>query len=160
MIPLRAKDGSIRAYAVVDPEDLDDLSQYRWSISGDGCAMRKTPRDINGRQATILMHRQILGLTPGDGLEGDHKDRDKLNNRRYNLRVATHALNSQNQDARGYRGSSSRFRGVSLRKLTGKWKAQIRISGKLHFLGYFDDEEEAGRVAAEARKQMMSFTEN
>jgi hypothetical protein len=40
----------------------------------------------------------------------------------------------------------SKYRGVSWYKRDSKWKAQIRHTGKLHYLGYFDDEEEAARA--------------
>lgn len=41
---------------------------------------------------------------------------------------------------------SSRFRGVSLNKGSGKWEARIREGGRNHYLGSFDDEREAAQV--------------
>ncbi len=41
------------------------------------------------RQTVVLLHRWLLGLVPGDGLLGDHIDRNVMDCRRENLRVAT-----------------------------------------------------------------------
>jgi hypothetical protein len=43
-------------------------------------------------------------------------------------------------------GVSSKYRGVCWSKSSSKWVASIRHSGKLHWLGSFDDEEEAARA--------------
>ena len=54
------------------------------------------------------------------------------------------------KDAAGASGAaaseSSRFRGVSLEKKTGRWKTQILIDNKKTYLGIFDEEEEAARA--------------
>ncbi len=42
--------------------------------------------------------------------------------------------------------NTSRFRGVSLNKASGKFEARIREAGKNHYLGSFSDEEEAARA--------------
>lgn len=115
--------------------------------------VRQERRKRGVRGYKIYLHRYLLGLQPGDGLEGDHKDGDPLNNRRSNLRVCTHALNHQNKAK--YRGTS-RFRGVSLDS-RGKWYAYGKIDGKMKNLGRYDDEEEAGRVAEEWRRQNLPF---
>ena len=41
---------------------------------------------------------------------------------------------------------TSRHRGVSWKKTTRKWEAEIRVSGKKRLLGFFDDEDEARRA--------------
>ena len=46
-------------------------------------------------------------------------------------------------------GSSS-YKGVSWDSKSNKWKAQIRIDGKVAYLGYFHDDEEAARKYDEA----------
>lgn len=96
-IPLRNRFKEIIAYALVDDEDFDWLNQSRWCLSSHGYAIRNVPtpeRGIIGRH--IAMHRELLDLKFGDPRQGDHVNRDRLDNRRCNLRVATHAENMQN----------------------------------------------------------------
>jgi len=100
---------------------------------------------INGKCKTIYMHRVILermGYT--DFEETDHKERDKLDNRRSNLRPVTHKQNSCNKDS--YKNSTSKYKGVSWYKRDKKWPTQIMVNGKIMFLGLFDDEKEAARA--------------
>lgn len=44
---------------------------------------------------------------------------------------------------------------VSWRSSKGRWVAQARVNNRVHHLGYFDDELEAARVAAEFRAEHM-----
>ena len=83
-IPLKRRDGTVRGYAIFDQSDAA-LGQYPWYLLG-GYVGRAVPRP-DGGQTAELMHRVILGLAPGDGLEGDHINLDKLDNRRSNLGV-------------------------------------------------------------------------
>ncbi len=153
-IPVNSKAGVV-AYFLVDDEDYDLLSTYRWSFTGTrrGKKRQYVSRGVRGG-GRVLVHRQILGFGPGDP-QVDHRDGNPLNNQRSNLRPATNAQNSQNQ--RSVEGSSSRYRGVSRKR--GKWQAYGRLDGKMHFLGYFDDEDEAGRIAAEWRSKNMPYAE-
>lgn len=153
-IPLRKRDGSIRAYALVDAADFPSLQGYRWHLC-NGYVARK-----NSLQQNVYMHRELLGLSSGDGLEGDHKNRNKLDNRRSNLRVGGLPDNRQNLAASGYqtwagRKTSSKYRGVSVCE-SGRWRAYAK--GK--HLGRYDSEEEAARVAAAARAEAMPWTMN
>lgn len=148
LIPLRARDGAVRAYAIVDAEDADFVNQWRWSLGSNGYVHRGTCR-AGGVQRTYRLHREIMGLVPGDGLEVDHINRNRLDNRRSNLRVATRMMNAQNTS--GQRKSTSPHRGVHWAKHIGKWVANIKIDGRVRNLGCFEDELEAARVARQAR---------
>lgn len=147
-IPLRRRDGSVRAYAYVDDEDAA-LAGVRWSFDGKYASRRQ-----DGRK--VYLHREVAGCTRGDGFDVDHWDRDGLNNRRSNLRVASHALNGQNLP-RG-RGTSA-HRGVCWHTRKAKWMAYTAVDGKRVHLGYFDDEEGAAAAAAQARARHMPFSE-
>jgi hypothetical protein len=144
-IPLMARDGSIRAEATVDAADYAPLTRWSWHLHGS----------YAGRTGSVLMHRELLGLQPGDGLTGDHINGDKLDNRRSNLRVATYGENQQN---RRYGYGTSRHRGVSLQRKTGRWLAHGKIRGKMYNLGLYADEAEAARVAAAWREEHMPFS--
>lgn len=157
-VPLRARDGSVRAVALIDDEDAEWVLAHRWYLQ-DGYARRNVwPDGKYGRCIAVQLHRLLLGLEHGDPREGDHVNRDTLDNRRSNLRIATHAQNMQNVARSGNRGSSSRYRGVGWSKPHRKWKAQAQIGGRKYYLGLFDEEDEAARAVAAFRAEHMPFT--
>ena len=129
-------------YAIVDDVDFEWLSQWKWCANKDRntwYAVRTMHKDE--KQIKIMMHREILGLKHGDGMDTDHKDGDGLNNRRENLRTATHAQNMYNQRIRK---GTSQFKSVHWNRCAAKWCAQIRVNNRLIYLGYFVSEIEAG----------------
>jgi hypothetical protein len=141
--------------ALVDDSDYEWLSQYKWFAKWNKdkrgyYACRNSARE-NGKQYTIRMHREILGLQRGDKREGDHKEpKETLNNQRSNLRIARKDQNQCNRASNS--NNTSGFKGVAWYPKYGKWVARIGVSGKRIFLGYFDTAEEAHeayRVAAE-----------
>jgi hypothetical protein len=154
-IPLYAPDGSVWAYATVDAADADWLNQWRWSISpSQGSYAYRTER-VNGRLVSLAMHRSILGLERGDPRQGDHISRNRLDNRRENLRILPRGANAQNQSA--HRDSTSRYRGVSWNKKKSRWRASIHVDGKVISLGDFKDELQAAEAAREARLRHMPY---
>jgi len=123
-------------FARVDPEDFEELSQYKWSASRSGRNFYAVRRE-KGR--TILMHRQIMKAKRRTQV--DHADNDSLNNHRDNLRFCTSGQNHANR--RSFRGSS-RFVGV--RRCGNKWQAGIWCRRKYYHLGTFDDEVAAAKA--------------
>jgi len=134
--------------AIVDAEDFEWLSQWNWLAKWNKCTGSFYPSRRIGGKTSVRMHRVILGCT--DGEEGDHIDRDTLNNRRENLRKCTHAQNCRNQKLR----SSNRtgLKGVMWHKRDQRWNAQIQTGTGRLWLGYFDTREEAARAYENAAK--------
>jgi hypothetical protein len=131
----------------VDDADAEWLGRYRWSLTAGYAATR-----IDGR--IEYMHRMILGLRPGEKDEGDHRNRDRLDNRRSNLRVVTAAENRQNTSGRG-----DTPRGVThLRKTSGRYMARVKVRGRELYLGCYSTVEEAAAVAADARREHLPFS--
>jgi hypothetical protein len=156
-IPLRRHDGTVRAYATVDDEDYEWLSQWRWCLTG-GYAARV---DLShGDRRTVLMHRVLLGLDQDDPRRGDHRNRKTRDNRRQNLRVAVRgqADNMQNQSVRVT--SRSGYRGVSFDKSRGKWRAHATLNGRTRSLGYHDTAEDANDMVVAWRALHMPFSED
>lgn len=123
--------------AIVDDEDYELVSQCRWyaawSVGG------YTWYAKNSHEGP--MHRFIL--KPPDGLLVDHKDRNGLNNRRSNLRVATTSQNAAN--SRLPRTNTSGYRGVHFKY--GRWQVQIRVLGRfISGLGSYDNPQDAARA--------------
>ena len=85
------------------------------------------------------MHRLIQGAPRGQAV--DHKNGDSLDNRRSNLRPASHAQNMQNVGIT--KANTSGYKGVNWNSDASKWHARIRVNGKRLHLGLFDAAEDA-----------------
>jgi hypothetical protein len=164
LLPLHDRRREIIAWAVIDVEDYERLVAFDWHLKGNGYVVRNVPHPAGGRnrhgrirQTQLSLHRAVMGLRFGDPPKVDHRDHDPLNNRKSNLRIGTHAENLQNRRGAN-RGSSSKYRGVSWDREKRKWIAYGTLDGKFNYLGQYDEEEEAGKVAADWRREHMPFT--
>lgn len=146
-VPLHGTAGVV-GFALIDAADLPLVAGFRWHLSGGYAkAYRESGPRSNRCRRTFYMHTVIAGERV------DHRDRDRLNNRRSNLRVATQAQNSENLTARA--NLAGGLRGVGWDGRRGKWQARVR--GK--HLGRFDTPGEAAQVAAAERARTMPFSE-
>lgn len=134
--------------ALIDEADIPVLSDYPWrAVRESGgvyiCAVVRTP---DGRKH-FRLHRVLLGATGRHTLV-DHINGNTLDNRRANLRIATHAENVRNSHARW---GISQYKGVTVSPKGSRkpWLAQIRADGVTHYLGTFDTEVE-GALAYDA----------
>jgi len=96
------------------------------------------------------MHREILD--PPDHLYVDHINHKGFDNRKANMRTASHRQNSYNR-IHFRKNSSSKYKGVSWKKRTKKWNVQICYNGKRKTIGSFDDEIEAAKAYDAAAKK-------
>lgn len=114
----------------------------------------------NGKAKNHKVHRLVaLAFIPLE--EGrncvDHKDTDRTNNSLANLRWCTLKENQHNRSMS--KNNTSGYKGVSFYKRDKKWRAEIKIDGKLIHLGYFDTAEEASAVrSARANQEFGEFT--
>jgi hypothetical protein len=157
-IPLWDIDGNVCAWTIVDDTDFAWLDRWKWHLSPQGYAAR-TIR-INGKRQKFLMHRFILGLRCGDPRQGDHINRNKLDNRRSNLRIAKRAELDNGQNLSLSVKNTSGFRGVSWDSQTKKWRAEAMVGGKRYRLGRFQDPEEAYVTIKAFRAKHMPFSED
>lgn len=124
--------------AIVDAADYARLSCDKWHASvrkGLVYAVAKSGRN------KIYMHRVIMGAKRGECV--DHINNNGIDNRRSNLRFATHSQNMAN--ARFEKGTSG-YRGVAWSRDQGKWKAKIKNHGRHINLGTFTDAADAARA--------------
>lgn len=139
-------------FALVNEDDAPRLARFRWTLDSHGYAVRSGRR---GEPHIVRMHREVLGVTS----TVDHINRDRLDNRRSNLRVATPSQNAANAKIR--RNNSSGFRGVSRASRTTRskrWLAHIRHEGHSEYLGSGATPAEAALIYdAAARKYFGSF---
>jgi hypothetical protein len=123
-------------FAIVDEEYYKFLNQWKWHLSTQGYAKRNIRKRKENKFLTVLMHRLIIN-TPYY-MQTDHINGNRLDNRKCNLRICTHAQNQYNQNIR--KNGKSIYKGVSWQK---PWVASIRIDSKKYNLGAFASEEEA-----------------
>lgn len=134
--------------ALVDDEDAVRALTFRWHFSVRGYAVT----DSEGRKLTL--HRLVLGALPGD--EIDHRNGDKLDNQRSNLRRCTHVENMRNQ--RRHKPESSIYKGVTWDRARRRWHAKITVLYKTINLGRFPDEASAAHAYdAAAREHFAEF---
>lgn len=134
--------------ALVDDEDFEYLNQFKWQPDGLGY-VRRTLSVIDQRASktkTVSMHASIM--LPGEDLEVDHINRNRLDNRRCNLRLTNHSMNCVNQKLK--KNNKTGYRGIWERKgkkyPVPKWRAVIVVNGKDLHLGDFLDPRNAAQA--------------
>ena len=114
-----------------DYEDWEKLKQYCWSENNRGYAEAR----VNGK--TAMFHAVIIGCEKP--FVRDHINRNKLDNRRENLRVVTIAENNRNKE----KSTSALPVGIVQWKNNGRYSARIYVNRRRVHLGTFDTIEEA-----------------
>lgn len=129
-----------------DHETIAYLAQFIWWVAPQGYALTKITQPC-GAKKTYGMHRIVLAMNGGDidnPLDVDHINRIRSDNRRSNLRWVTKQENALNAALPFTK--AGRFPGVSRNK--DRWQVVVRLDKKtLKWLGIYDSEEEAARVA-------------
>lgn len=136
LIPLRGKRG-IGKFAIIDDEDYEWASQKKWCVNTSGYPVTYVTVGKK-KQMAVLLHREVLGLVYNDGLEVDHKNRNRLDARQENLRLCSDGKNQLNKNA--YKNSSSRYKGVSFIQRRRLWFVHIQTKGNDVSGGYFKEE--------------------
>lgn len=141
--------------ALVDDDDFEELAAYRWCYrpSKSGRVVWAARR-VKVEEGTRIqyMHTLITGWSPVD-----HVNRNGLDNRRQNLRPASHGENKANTAKNrtfAKKPCSSIYKGVTWDKEKGKWRAQIVAKKRLHRLGLFVDEIDAAEAYDRAAKEL------
>jgi len=138
-------------FVLVDNSDFEWLSQWKWSLDKDGYVIRSFyARNDNNEPITKhwSMHR-LINNTP-DGLDTDHINRNKLDNRRSNLRSVTNQQNQFNLPLSKI--NKSGYKGVFWVEDRKKWQARIGFNNKSYNLGRYSSLEDALKIREEAER--------
>lgn len=119
-----------------DPSDLPLLERHTWHLGKRGYPATHV------RYRTVVLHRLLF--PEADGMEIDHINGDKLDNRRANLRTCTHQQNGFNAKLR--HTNTSGYIGVSFLRRLGCYEAYIHFHGTKHHLGLHADPIAAARM--------------
>lgn len=133
LIPLD-KDGKV--YTKVDKDS--DAINHNWCYDGDYAARRY-------KGGVKAMHLIMFDGEIPEGMQIDHINRDKLDNRRNNLRIVSRSVNQINKVMKN---NTSGYRGVLRDKRANKWTAVAALNKKKRII-YWGDSYSA---AVEARK--------
>lgn len=126
---------------LIDVNDLDTVSKLSWHIDSIGYPYTVIKR------CKVRLHIFLLGK-PQKGLVTDHINRNKLDNRRRNLRRCTQRENTHNSPIRS--NNKSGVTGVYYDKKLKQWRAQIQVEGKSKHLGGFKTLEDAVKTRKQA----------
>lgn len=145
--------------ALISPEDAW-LLRMSWGLwrrpNGGAYVRRKGATRAVAAFSSIpkLLHRAIMQPEPGQIV--DHINGDTLDNRRENLRIATASQNARNIGS-NRKNAGSPYVGVGWHSGRGKWTSSIRVDGKLHYLGIFEDIDDARRARAAAEMKLWGI---
>ena len=150
---------------IVDDEDFDYLNQFYWYLGTNGYAYRRIKTKVGETQHKQAMHREIMkeiiSKSENKKLCIDHINRNKLDNRKENLRLVTQSINCLNGSKRSTNKSGiigvcqchkkSRIKKDGSRTIWVAWQATVVVNYKQKHLGYFKTKESA----AIARQKYM-----
>ena len=142
---------NIDKWAVIDTTDLTRANEFTGYWSGWHNKHTKSYYATgnikleNGKRGIIWLHRWILNMFDPK-IQIDHKNRDTLDDTRYNLGIVTNSENHQNMN--WHRANKA---GVTWHKHNQNWMAQITVGGKHIYLGSFPTTKEASDAYKKAR---------
>ena len=128
--------------------DGQDIYKKGWYLNSYGYAIRTIK--INGKKRNIYFHHLVLPAKKG--LDVDHINRDKLDNRVSNLRYVTRSQNILNMCEKS--NNTSGQRGVSFDNRRNRWRAYIGGSLQRVELGLFKDFIDAVLIRLSAEEQI------
>ena len=134
--------------ALVDDDVVDHLNQWKWQVSHYGYAVRNDS-SLPRNSRIVYMHRSIMNAEREQ--EVDHVNHNRLDNRKVNLRLCSHAENQRNLKRQS--NNTSGYKGVSL-QYPGLWHAYINWKGRRQSLGYYRDRE-AAAIAYNVAAQVL-----
>lgn len=144
--------------AIVDEDDFDYLNQWKWHYGASGYAVREQylgMKDGKKVRKTILMHRVLLHAP--QGVDVDHKNGHRLDNRYENIRLATRSQNKANMIS-VKRQQTELPMGITYNpspRTKQPFMARICKDGKSYFIGNFYNLEDAHKAYLAKKKELF-----
>jgi hypothetical protein len=139
--------------AIIDIEDKEKVLSHNdtWYPHPDGYA--RTYSKLLGHE--VLMHVVVTDFQSHklSALTIDHDDKDKLNNRKYNLKLVDFTQQALNKAK--HKNTSSKYKGVFYKKATGKWNVVTKRGRTNYWGGSYKTEDEAALAANELYKKVF-----
>lgn len=123
------------------------IRQCIGNISTGGYVMAYDGTRVQGTHRIIWVH--VNGPIP-DGLEIDHINGVRHDNRIGNLRLVNRGQNNQNRLNARKDNTTSGIKGVSLHKQSNRWRVRIRAGAEQMHIGMYDTLDAARLAYAEA----------
>ena len=124
---------------LIDSEDYNKVKNLKWCVMQDNIVMNNY---------VGLLSRFIMDVLDDDSVQVDHKNHNRLDNRKENLRVCTPGQNSRN--TRKPSNNKSGYKGVSWDASRNKWMVKIGLNRKAIHLGRYTSKKEAVKAYNEA----------
>jgi hypothetical protein len=145
---MRGKKRVIVGFAQVADDDFTHtyLRRFSWRLDAYGYPVRNAPREPGRPRKNVWLHQEVFrhyhGPVPA-GLQIDHINRDKCDNRPDNLRAVT--LRVQGANRKPGRRNKTGYVGVTYtaRNLSKRWQARIGGNKDPIRLGYYRTAREA-----------------
>ena len=132
----------------VDAEDFELASSMTWRCN-NGYAVRHIRSSDDERWTALYLHRLLMSADKG--VQVDHRSGNRLDCRRFNLRRATHSQNQRNKGLQ--KNNTSGYKGVRFNIRANRWKAQIKVNGKMKHCGYHSTAESAYAAYCKAAEE-------
>ncbi len=135
---------------IVSPVDAERVLARRWVINPYSSGTWDAGQNywVKGKMKRVALSRFIMNAPAG--LQVDHINGNRLDNRRCNLRLATPQENGRNKPSLG---GKSKFKGVTRNSQSKNWRAYIVVDRRQFHLGSFESEEAAARAYDNAARE-------
>jgi hypothetical protein len=137
-------------YALVSDEDFEFLSSMKWYVNNHGYVYTSAWSRTIKKPIITKLHRLVTNAP--NGLEVDHINRDKLDNRRENLRLCSHAENMRNRSVQ--KNNKTGYKGITYSKERNKWQVHVYPNGRARAVGRFKDFDLAVVALLEAQRSL------
>ena len=131
-------------FSIIDSEDFAKVSRFKWHRHKSGYA-----HSVRRNGVAHKLHRLILGITDPK-IQADHRNRNPLDNRKSNLRIASGSQNQHNKPKQKLKNATSKYKGVSRNKKG--WRAMINVNWVRFNLGTFKTQKQAALAYNHAAK--------
>ena len=131
-----------------DKEDYDKVCNYCWNVDTSSGYVKTL---VKGKK--LYLHKLVMNVDYGENIKVDHKNRQRNDCRKNNLKIATSCQNSMNVGLRS--DNKSGIKGVSFNKKYNKFEVVINANKKRYYLGKFSDFTHAALIRLEAEEELF-----